>query len=161
VQENCSSQVEFASVGLDALADLMHAAGDEVTGNDGFIDSLGHLLRVVAKDLMNTASEGYLLKNPANPTPVPRLTEGIRMTRYTTELRSSLPGAYWDLQGHLHSLRCVAECIPLIETERYRRASHGEWQIDIVNHLVSVVDELVENGAQGCLADGDSTVRGR
>ena len=63
------SQVEFASVGLDALADLMHAAGDEVTGNDGFIDSLGRLLRIVARDLMNTASEGYLLKNPANPAP--------------------------------------------------------------------------------------------
>ncbi|MEF8718513.1 MAG: hypothetical protein V5B44_12615 [Candidatus Accumulibacter necessarius] len=60
-------QVEFASVGLYALADLVRAAGDEVTGNDGFIDSLGHLLRIVARDLMNSASEGYLLKNPANP----------------------------------------------------------------------------------------------
>lgn len=62
-------QVESASVGLDALADLMHAAGDEVTGTDGFIDSLGRLLRIVARDLMNSASEGYSLKNPANPTP--------------------------------------------------------------------------------------------
>lgn len=60
-------KVEFASVGLDALADLMEAAGDEVTGTDGFIDSLGRLLRIVARDLMNSASEGYLLKNPANP----------------------------------------------------------------------------------------------
>ena len=58
------SQVEFASVGLDVLADLMQAAGDEVTGTDAFLDSLGHLLRIVARDLMNSASEGYLLRPP-------------------------------------------------------------------------------------------------
>ena len=54
---------------LNFSADLMEAAGDEVTGTDGFIDSLGRLLRIVARDLMNTASEGYLLKNHANPAP--------------------------------------------------------------------------------------------
>ena len=76
----------------------------------------------------------------------------------------ALPGAYWDLQGHLHSLRCVAECIPLIETEN-TDALRMAWQIDMVNHLVSVVDELVRMALKDAsrmeiqLSGGDEAVR--
>jgi hypothetical protein len=76
----------------------------------------------------------------------------------------ALPGAYWDLQGRLHSLRCVAECIPLIETEDTRPEMMAS-QIDMANHLVSVVEDLVKMALKDAsrmeieLSGGDEAVR--
>jgi hypothetical protein len=76
----------------------------------------------------------------------------------------TLPGAYWDLQGRLHSLRCVAQCIPLIETDN-TDARRMAGQIDMANHLVSVVEDLVEIALKDAarmeveLSGGDAVVR--
>lgn len=76
----------------------------------------------------------------------------------------ALPSAYWDLQGHLHSLRCVAACIPVIETEGASPHFMAD-QIDMANHLVSVVEELVQMALNDAsrmeiqLSGGDGAVR--
>lgn len=76
----------------------------------------------------------------------------------------ALPGAYWDLQGRLHSLRCVAQCIPVIETEDTNPVQMAN-EIDMVIHLVSVVEDLVEIALEDAarmeieLSGGDKVVR--
>ena len=76
----------------------------------------------------------------------------------------ALPGAYWDLQGRLHSIRCIALSIPVIETEE-ASAEYLADQIDMANHLVAALEDLVTIALKDAalmerqLSGGDAVVR--
>jgi hypothetical protein len=57
-------KVETTTAGLHGLAELMMACDPEMLEDDSILNSLGHLLRIVAKDLFTHADQGYHIKFP-------------------------------------------------------------------------------------------------
>jgi hypothetical protein len=67
-------KVETATAGLHGLADLMMACDPERLEDESILNSLGHLLRIVAQDLFTHADKGSRIKFPPI-SPPPRLSD--------------------------------------------------------------------------------------